>query len=251
MKKKLWKRIVDIMIVSVLVIGSIGLNAVSAKGNEKFTEVQELEYGRVLEECKEVKADDFFILLKIGQVISSESFLGNNTKAAIMSNGDLYCWGYNRYGQVGNGTTVNQSRPVKVLSDVKSVVSSYYYGTVAAITENGDLYCWGHNNFGQVGDGITINQSWPVKVLSDVKSVIFYYGTTVAITGSGDLYCWGLNNYGQAGDGTTINQSRPVKVLSDLTALSDAIYLKEGIIVMDVELANIRDNIIWTDNGFY
>ena len=235
----------------VLVIGIVGINEVSAKGNEKITEMQDLEHGRVMEECKEVNPDDFFILLKIGQVISSESFPGSDTKAVIMSNGDLYCWGYNKYGQVGNGTTVNQSRPVKVLSDVKSVISSYYYGTVAAITGNGDLYCWGHNNFGQAGSGITINQSWPVKVLSDVKSVIFYCGTTAAITGSGDLYCWGLNNYEQAGNGITISQNRPVKVLSDLAELSDAIYLREGIMVMDVELADIRDNKIWTGNGLY
>ena len=185
----------------VLVIGIVGINEVSAKGNEKITEMQDLEHGRVMEECKEVNPDDFFILLKIGQVISSESFPGSDTKAVIMSNGDLYCWGYNKYGQVGNGTTVNQSRPV--------------------------------------------------KVLSDVKSVIFYCGTTAAITGSGDLYCWGLNNYEQAGNGITISQNRPVKVLSGLAELSDAIYLREGIMVMDVELADIRDNKIWTGNGLY
>ena len=62
-----------------------------------------------------------------------------NTSAAIASNGDLYCWGFNGYGGVGNGTTNDQHTPVKVLENVKETVLEN--NTTAAITEDGDLYC--------------------------------------------------------------------------------------------------------------
>ena len=63
---------------------------------------------------------------------------------AITANGDLYCWGLNSYGQVGNGTTVNQLTPLKILENVKTVNKN------SAITTNGDLYCWGYNTNAQV-----------------------------------------------------------------------------------------------------
>ena len=66
-----------------------------------------------------------------------------NTSVAIASNGDLYCWGFNRCGGVGNGATNDQHTPVKVLENVKETVLEN--DTTAAITEEGDVYCWGYN----------------------------------------------------------------------------------------------------------
>lgn len=59
---------------------------------------------------------------------------------AITKNGDLYCWGSNESGKVGNGSTENQTTPVKIL---ENVVSFSEFFCNAAITKNGDLYCWG------------------------------------------------------------------------------------------------------------
>ena len=137
-----------------------------------------------------------------------------NTSAAIASNGDLYCWGFNGYGGVGNGTTNDQHTPVKVLENVKETVLEN--NTTAAITEDGDLYCWGDNKYGQVGNGATDNQLTPVKVLENVKEFYLDYYTAAAITENGDLYCWGFNLGGQIGNGSTVNQLTPVKVLSNV-----------------------------------
>lgn len=145
--------------------------------------------------------------------------LGMSYSAAIDPEGDLYCWGRNNVGQIGNGTKTDQSTPVKVLSNVVSVdLEGYYSG---AITSNGDLYCWG-NIFEQysadtewVEDQIT-----PIKMLDDV--VFFDAGPWFhcgAITSNGDLYCWGANLYGQIGNGGTENQFTPVKVLSDVVSV--------------------------------
>ena len=148
--------------------------------------------------------------------------LGYHYSAAITTNGDLYCWGENGDGQVGNGTTVTQTTPVKVLGNVSVVSLGGYYS--AAITTNGDLYCWGLNNYGQVGNGTTINQTAPVKVLGNVSAVSLGYYHSAAITTNGDLYCWGCNKYGGVGDGTTATQTTPVKVLGNVSAVSLGYY---------------------------
>ncbi len=94
----------------------------------------------------------------------SFSLVGGNA-AAITENGDLYCWGDNTHGQVGNGTMADQNSPVKVLSKVKTV--SLDGDNAAAVTEDGDLYCWGNNRYGQVGNGMEFGcQSSPQKIIA-------------------------------------------------------------------------------------
>ena len=88
-------------------------------------------------------------------------------RAAILFNGDLYSWGENAYGKLGNGTTKNQYIPVKILENVKEFYGQY--NTYAAITTNDDLYCWGRNDCGQVGNGTRDDQYTPVKILENVK----------------------------------------------------------------------------------
>ncbi|HCT90786.1 MAG TPA: hypothetical protein DF613_05315, partial [Lachnospiraceae bacterium] len=83
--------------------------------------------------------------------------------AAITTSGDLYCWGDNSYGQVGNGIVSYSSKtPVKVLENVSAVSLGWSYS--AAITISGDLYCWGSNTCGQIGNGTTTIQLTPVKI---------------------------------------------------------------------------------------
>lgn len=105
--------------------------------------------------------------LKILENVTSVS-LGDSYSAAITENGDLYCWGDNSWGEVGNGSRADQTRPVKILEHVTSV--SLGNGYSAAITENGELYCWGDNDYGQVGNGSTTDQLTPVKVLDHVST---------------------------------------------------------------------------------
>jgi len=254
MKQKSWKQKIATVLVCALVTGTISTNTAFASGSrgriatdnilteasheitkdgvkESIGEGQNSpEWNRILENCKEVKADKSSTELKRGESVSVESISRNTTKMAILSNGDLYCWGYNKYGQVGNGTTKTQLTPIKVLSDVKSVsYSSNYPYSVAAILSNGDLYCWGYNGSGQVGNGTTKTQLTPIKVLSDVKSVSYsssyassyaYYSSVAAILSNGDLYCWGYNGNSQVGNGTTKTQLTPIKVLSDVKSVS-------------------------------
>ena len=137
-------------------------------------------------------------------VVSAESIveyktvaMGLDHTAAITENGDLYCWGENDHGQVGNGSTTDQTKPVRILEHAASVSLGSHHST--AIMENGDLYCWGWNYYGQIGNGSTTDQTRPVKILEHVTSVLLGVQHSAAITENGDLYCWGRNHYGQVG----------------------------------------------------
>lgn len=144
--------------------------------------------------------------------------LRNERGAAVTKNGDLYCWGSNSDGQIGNGSTENQYVPVKVLGDVASVSLGESHS--AAITADGDLYCWGDNFGGQIGNDTTENQTTPVKIMEKVVSVSLGYHHSAAITTNGDLYCWGYNAHGEVGNKSTTNRKTPIKVLENVTSVS-------------------------------
>ncbi len=139
--------------------------------------------------------------------------------AAIDKNGDLWMWGNNSYGQLGDGSTTRSDVPVKVLENVEDVSLGNYHS--GAVTKDGSLYMWGRNNVGQLGDGSYTNSSVPIKILDNVKSVKlgnFYEGTascahSAAITNDGQLYLWGNNDYGQLGDGTSISRITPFNLM--------------------------------------
>ncbi len=152
-----------------------------------------------------------------GNEVASVS-LGSFHSAAVTKNGELYCWGGNTDGQVGNGSKEVQTVPVKVLENVTSV--SLGFGHSAAVTKNGDLYCWGKNDYGQVGDASKEEQTAPVKVLENVIAASLGYYHSAAVTKSGDLYCWGKNDHGQVGDASKEEQTAPVKVLENVTSVS-------------------------------
>ncbi len=167
--------------------------------------------------------------------------LGKFHSSAITTNGDLYCWGYNSKGAVGNGTKVHQTIPTKVLANVRSISLGCHYS--AAITTSRDLYCWGNNSNGQVGNGTTTDQVTPVKVLNNVKSIALGLHHSAAITTSGDLYCWGANSHGQIGNDTRVDQLFPIKILTDVKSISLGDYHSAAI-------TNNGDLYCWGCNSF-
>ncbi len=134
--------------------------------------------------------------------------------AAITENGELYMWGYNEYGQVGDGTTEDRYVPKKIMENVLSVSLSGHNS--AAITENGDLYTWGYNIAGQIGDGTTENRYLPQKIMENVVYVSLGNCVSAAITEKGELYTWGVNTVGGIGDGTTTNRYTPTKIMENV-----------------------------------
>lgn len=138
---------------------------------------------------------------------------------ALSSAGGVSCWGYNAYGQLGDGTTISRTTPVPVVglsSGVGAIAAGDYH--TCAITNAGGVKCWGRNFNGQVGDGSTTDRSTPVDVsglTSNLETVIAITGGnghTCAVTHVGVVKCWGANGNGQLGDGSTNQRLVPVNV---------------------------------------
>lgn len=84
---------------------------------------------------------------------------------ARLSGGNVYCWGYNSTGEIGDGTMVNRTTPVLVpVGGAASFISLGDEHSCAALT-TGAVMCWGNNGNGRLGDGTTVNRSLPVAVL--------------------------------------------------------------------------------------
>ena len=125
-----------------------------------------------------------------------------------LTNDGLYAWGLNHKGQVGDGTVINQSTPVKVLfppavTSVTGIAAGYVHSL--AITNDG-LYAWGDNFNGQLGNGTFSESSLPVKVIfpstvTAVFQVAANRQASYAITNDG-LYAWGGSWTGQLGNGS-------------------------------------------------
>ena len=85
---------------------------------------------------------------------------------AVRTDGSLTCWGDNRFGQLGDGTTTDRNSPVEVTGLTSGVLAvAPGSGHTCAVTAAGGLLCWGDNRFGQLGDGTTNSHTTPVDVV--------------------------------------------------------------------------------------
>ncbi|MCP3937652.1 MAG: hypothetical protein GY708_20040 [Actinomycetia bacterium] len=157
---------------------------------------------------------------------------------AILDNGDTKCWGYNAYGQLGQGDTTNRGDMPGQMGDnllavdlgtdrTASTISAGGY-TNCAVLDNGDIKCWGLNNYGQLGLGDTTNRgdaanqmgdNLPAIDLGSDASVVSIppagYDTRCALFDDETVKCWGNNEYGQLGQGDTTNRGEAANQMGD------------------------------------
>jgi subtilisin family serine protease len=135
---------------------------------------------------------------------------------------NVWAWGANGAGQLGDCSTTNRTTPVQVsdLSGVTDVSSGCAHSL--AVKEDGTVWAWGSNYYGQLGDGTTTDRTTPVKVsgLSGIKDVAGGCNYSLAVKEDGTVWAWGYNYNGQLGDGTTTDRTTPVRV-SDLSGVKD------------------------------
>ena len=142
---------------------------------------------------------------------------GNSQSMALASDGTVYTWGWNQYGQLGNGTTTNSRIPVAVVTTgtplAGKTISQIAAGNAHALamTDDGAIYSWGWNQYGQLGNNSTINSSLPVIVKTTGTPLAGKMITQIASGGSpnslvlandGTMYTWGWGQHGQLGNGT-------------------------------------------------
>jgi alpha-tubulin suppressor-like RCC1 family protein len=139
---------------------------------------------------------------------------GSSHTCAVRTDGTVWCWGSNDRGQLGDGTTVDRTRPVRVRNLTKAVQVVAGYAHTCALRSNGTVWCWGGNSAGDLGDGTYTDRATPVRVSNLNGAVAVSGGShhTCATRFSGTLWCWGWNVGGVLGDGTTVWRTTPVRV---------------------------------------
>ena len=144
---------------------------------------------------------------------------------AVDENGNLWVWGSNTYGQLGNGTTSDFSNsPYKALENVTSFVIRD--GTSYAITREGYLYTWGRNDRGQVGDGGNVHRSSPYMVADEVVSIqVLATASVIALRNDGSVWVWGYYEYLQ---GDLTSPQNPLVFYSPKHLMNDIKFLSSG-----------------------
>ncbi|MFY0565387.1 RCC1 repeat-containing protein [Archangium lansingense] len=150
---------------------------------------------------------------------------GRGHSLALDADGSVWAWGYNHFGQLGDGTLRNRSLPVKLtgLEQMKSVVAGPQH--TLALREDGTVWGWGENQRGQLGRPSSFDPDpVPAQVPGLTGVVALATSTThsLALREDGTVWSWGDNQRGQLGDGTGVGRYTPAPVpgLTGIVALS-------------------------------
>ena len=136
------------------------------------------------------------------------------------STGAAYCWGFNLFGQVGDGTVTQRVSPVLVALPAGETLTQVTAGSFnsCGLASSGSAYCWGSGEFGQLGNGATDASLRPVLVAVSAGVSFTQIGTgavsSCGLSSTGVVYCWGANNVGQLGDGTTTDRPTPAPIIA-------------------------------------
>ena len=174
---------------------------------------------------------------------------------AITNLGNVFTWGDNLYGQLGNGSFISSLLP----TNIKNKFSFGYNETIVDIsgeafhllllTSSNNLYSWGRNNFGQVGVSPFLDSNLPINIsnkfnLNSTESFVSVKTGNAhsgALTNAGRLFLWGSNIYGQIGN--SLNSDN--EYITDITS-NFGLYSNEKIVSFDL---GFRNSIVITSRG--
>ena len=138
------------------------------------------------------------------------------TSVAVKTDGTLWLWGSNNYGQLGLNlpTTTFRSSPVQLGALTTWSNIAYGVSQCAAIKTDGTLWVWGANDSGQLGQNDLVNRSSPTQIGAGTDWYLagIAYKHALAIKTNGTLWAWGVNDQGQFGTNDLISKSSPVQI---------------------------------------
>ncbi len=167
-----------------------------------------------------------------GQTISQTPQIaaGANHSLALKSDGSLWAWGGNDSGQLGNGTTTNNSSPLRIDDGYTSISAGYAqsFGVKTDNTNTQTYWGWGNNQQGQYGEGTTLSNLQPLEINNNYSVIAAGISHTLAIHADGSLWSWGRNGYGQLGDGTRTDNFTPTQVPDTATCTGPYLAITVG-----------------------
>ncbi|MDP4643625.1 MAG: hypothetical protein NWS71_04185, partial [Opitutales bacterium] len=141
--------------------------------------------------------------------------VGQKFGGLVDDTGNLFTWGANASGQLGNDTIIDPNSPVipaeagpwaAIATSITTSSTSGYEGHTLAVKDNGTLWAWGANADGQLGDGTTIDRLVPKQIGSATNWVDVEAGGgfSMALNTLGQVYVWGQNSLGQLGGASSL-----------------------------------------------
>lgn len=141
---------------------------------------------------------------------------GYQHSCALASDGNVWCWGVNEVGQLGDGSAIDREAPVRVAGThrFKRLAASVTSSHTCALTSDGAAYCWGFNADGQLGNGSTQDSPQPVAVAGGLKFVSISAGHfhTCGVTFDDAVWCWGGGRFDGLGTGAKGGSTVPQRV---------------------------------------
>jgi alpha-tubulin suppressor-like RCC1 family protein len=144
---------------------------------------------------------------------------GYQHSCALLADTTVKCWGYNYYGQLGNGTNAGYNTGLSTAVTVSGITGATAISAgrdhSCALLADTTVNCWGLNDRGQLGDGTTTNSSTPMTVTNVSGAAAIGVGLwhSCALLADHTLKCWGGNESGGLGNGTTTDSNTPVSVI--------------------------------------
>ncbi len=136
--------------------------------------------------------------------------------AALRADGTIWTWGYNQWGQLGNGGNITGDTPAQVpgLTNIVSIARQGGQGHMCAVRDDGTVWSWGYNLAGQLGNGANSDSNVPVQVsnITDVVAVTCGMSHALALKADGTTWAWGSSDWGQLGYGGLVASYVPVAV---------------------------------------
>ena len=147
---------------------------------------------------------------------------GASFSVARNSSGQVYTWGNNTYGQLGNNTTTSTSTPQCAISSNDVIRVSAGGNFALALKKDGTVWSWGQNTDGQLGRYTSSNNKLPAQIsgLGDIVDIAAGERHALALQRDGTVWAWGCNDDGELGNANAWDHYAPVQVLSGAQSIS-------------------------------
>ena len=185
-------------------------------------------YGQLGNGSKTMQTTPVLVRMSDGTPLSGviDIKAGQGHSVALKNDGTVWAWGWNKYGQLGNGTAIDSLYPVQVkqnslspLTDVTAIAAGDNHTLV--VKSDGTVWGWGYDYYGQIGDGTSGSSTgikYPVQVktgttfLTGITAISGGVNFSLALKNDHTVWSWGYNTDGRLGDGTTTNRNKAVQV---------------------------------------